>query len=115
MDPPDDEHGVDLVLGGHDHFCKSFVNDASSGASYADILAFFALLLAPDYVGKGAASFEGEEFERNLPGVEKDEKTFVVKSGTDFHDLSEIELVLTDKAEGKVRARRIQSLNGAST
>ncbi|TKY86649.1 hypothetical protein EX895_004288 [Sporisorium graminicola] len=82
--PDPASHGVDLVLGGHDHIY---------------------------YVGNGASSFSGEDFPRGEPGTEKDEAAMVVKSGTDFRDLSELQLELTDKDDSAVRKRTIKSLS----
>lgn len=77
---PEDQHGVDLVLGGHDH-------------TY--------------YIGNGIDKYEGEEWGTSMPGTEKDKGCMLVKSGTDFHDLSEIELQLSEPKEGVIRKRRI--------
>ncbi|EPQ31763.1 uncharacterized protein PFL1_01095 [Pseudozyma flocculosa PF-1] len=77
------QHGVDLVLGGHDHVY---------------------------YVGNGAAAYEGDDFSRGEPGTEKDKGAMVVKSGTDFRDLSELKLELSDRDDTKVRRRTIQRL-----
>lgn len=81
-DAPENEHGVDLVLGGHDH-------------TY--------------YVGKGIDEYVGEDWQTSLPGKEKDTACMVMKSGTDFHDLSEIELQISQPKDGVVRRRRIVS------
>lgn len=86
---PKDEHGVDLILGGHDH-------------TY--------------YVGKGIETYQGDEFESG-PGTENDKdqdgfKTRIVKSGTDFRDLSQIELEV-EKCEGnQIRRSRIKEMKG---
>ncbi|SNX83415.1 related to 5`-nucleotidase precursor [Melanopsichium pennsylvanicum] len=77
-------HGVDLVLGGHDHIY---------------------------YVGNGATSFQGDAFPRREPGTENDQNAMVVKSGTDFRDLSELKLELTDRNDAAIRKRTIQSLS----
>lgn len=82
--PDANSHGVDLVLGGHDHIY---------------------------YVGNGASSFQGDEFARGEPGTENDKATMVVKSGTDFRDLSELRLELTDRNDSAVRKRTIRSLS----
>ncbi|CEH16317.1 5' nucleotidase [Ceraceosorus bombacis] len=78
-----DEHGVDIILGGHDHMY---------------------------YIGKGATKFEGKEFERP-GGSGADNDTFIIKSGTDFRDLSEAALTISAPREGKVRRRRITELS----
>ncbi|SPO22951.1 related to 5`-nucleotidase precursor [Ustilago trichophora] len=82
--PDANSHGVDLVLGGHDHIY---------------------------YVGNGASKFSGDEFPRGEPGTEKDTAAMVVKSGTDFRDLSELKLELTDPDNSAVRRRTIKSLS----
>lgn len=79
-DAASSEHGVDIVLGGHDH-------------TY--------------YIGNGVDTYEGEDWQTDLPGKEKDKSCLLVKSGTDFHDLSEIELQVSDPVEGVARRRRI--------
>lgn len=84
-DSSDDEHGVDLVLGGHDH-------------TY--------------YIGSGVDEYEGEDWKTDLPGQDKDKDCMLVKSGTDFHDLSEISLEISDAKEGAVRRRRIVGAKG---
>ncbi|KAJ9478434.1 5'-nucleotidase [Pseudozyma hubeiensis] len=81
--PDPNSHGVDLVLGGHDHIY---------------------------YVGNGASDYSGDEFPRGEPGTEKDERAMVVKSGTDFRDLSELRLELSDANDSAVRKRTILSL-----
>lgn len=79
-------HGVDLILGGHDHVY---------------------------YVGRGVDKFEGSEFDRDMPGSEADSSALLVKSGTDFHDLSEISLTLSaPHPEGAVRRRTIEEVKG---
>lgn len=76
----EDEHGVDLVLGGHDH-------------TY--------------YVGNGIDKFEGKEWRTSMLGQEKDKSCLLIKSGTDFHDLSEIKLELSEPNDKAIRRRRI--------
>lgn len=78
-------HGVDLVLGGHDHVY---------------------------YVGRGVTSFEGNAYDDAMEGSKGDSHTLLIKSGADFHDLSEIELQLSQKHDA-VRRRTIESVKGA--
>ena len=78
-------HGVDILLGGHDHIY---------------------------YAGRGVSSFEGRPFD-NPQGSEHDTNTLLIKSGADFHDLSDIELVLSPRRDA-VRRRTIEHLNGTS-
>lgn len=77
---PQDQEGdhLDLILGGHDHFY---------------------------YSGKGFDSFTGAEFELQ-PGSETDTNAMILKSGTDFKDMSEVWLefgVPPDAPEGTPR------------
>jgi len=86
---PEDVHGVDLILGGHDH-------------TY--------------YVGRGAKEFEGEEFDRDA-GTEEDKdedgkRCMIVKSGTDFRDLSAIELVVDEVEGNQVRKMVVKEMKG---
>ena len=75
-------HGVDLILGGHDHIY---------------------------YVGRGVHEYQGADYSMDMPGAEKDKNTFLIKSGTDFHDLSELEIVLSEPQDA-VRRRTISSI-----
>jgi 5'-nucleotidase len=84
-DASNQDHGVDLVLGGHDH-------------TY--------------YIGKGVDEYKGEDWQTDMPGLEKDLSCLIVKSGTDFHDLSEIILEISEPKEGAVRRRRIVGAKG---
>ncbi|KAF9036929.1 Metallo-dependent phosphatase [Hymenopellis radicata] len=79
------EHGVDLLLGGHDHLY---------------------------YASKGCA-WQGYDVEEQVLGAEDDQgDVLVVKSGTDFRDFSEIDLELESTPEGSVRRTVIKSING---
>jgi len=79
------EHGVDMVLGGHDHMY---------------------------YIGRGVQSYEGEPFEKDMIGAEDDQQTYIIKSGSDFHDLSEVEITLSDPHPAPaVRRRTIESVH----
>ena len=64
------------------------------------------------YAGRGVSSFEGRPFD-NPQGSEHDTNTLLIKSGADFHDLSEIELVLSPRRDA-VRRRTVEHLNGTS-
>ncbi|KAJ9115326.1 hypothetical protein QFC24_007035 [Naganishia onofrii] len=77
-----DEHGVDLLIGGHDH------------------------------IGKGATSWEGFAREDGGRGTEGDQGVYLIKSGTDFRDLSEAMLELAEQPAGSIRRRVIKSLTG---
>lgn len=80
------EHGVDLILGGHDHLY---------------------------YVSRGVTSWDGYDTNAPVLGAEKDEgDVLVVKSGTDFRDLSEFTLELVDTPPGSVRRKVIKSIKG---
>ncbi|KAK7440247.1 hypothetical protein VKT23_017188 [Stygiomarasmius scandens] len=79
-------HGADLVLGGHDHMY---------------------------YISKGVTSWENFDLEKTTMGAEEDQgDILVVKSGTDFRDLSEIELELETTPEGSVRKKVITKITG---
>ncbi|KZP23699.1 Metallo-dependent phosphatase [Athelia psychrophila] len=79
-------HGVDILLGGHDH-------------RY--------------YVSKGVTSWEGYDVTEEMLGAEQDQgDVLLVKSGTDFRDLSELTLELQDTPAGSVRRRVIKQIVG---
>lgn len=82
-------HGVDVLLGGHDHF-------------------YFA--------SKGVTSWENYDVNKRCLGSEGDKgDVLVIKSGTDFRDLTSIELELEDvpeTAEGAVRRKLVKSIKG---
>ncbi|KAL7421435.1 hypothetical protein Q5752_004321 [Cryptotrichosporon argae] len=77
----ENEHGVDLLIGGHDH------------------------------IGKGAASWDGFPGERDVQGTEEDQGVRLIKSGTDFRDLTSASLILSPPTDG-IRRRTITSLTG---
>ena len=82
-------HGVDLILGGHDHLY---------------------------YVSKGVSSWEGYDTNQPVLGAESDEgDVLVVKSGTDFRDLSDFILEIEDSPEGSVRRKYIKGIRGTFT
>lgn len=82
-------HGVDILLGGHDHFY---------------------------YASKGVISWGGYDVNRKCLGSEGDKgDVLVVKSGTDFRELTSIDLELEDVTEttdGVVRRKLIKSIEG---
>ncbi|EJD53251.1 Metallo-dependent phosphatase [Auricularia subglabra TFB-10046 SS5] len=78
-------HGVDIIYGGHDHLY---------------------------YVAKGAKSWENYDLSGDVLGAEKDDEVLVVKSGTDFRDLSGMTLELVDSPPGAVRSKTIKSVTG---
>ncbi|KAK4685256.1 hypothetical protein P7C73_g4898, partial [Tremellales sp. Uapishka_1] len=78
----ENEQGVDLLVGGHDH------------------------------IGKGADSWDGCTGERDQPGTEGDHGVRLIKSGTDFRDLSAAMLTLTPTPPNSTRAHLISSLTG---
>lgn len=80
------EHGVDLLLGGHDHFY---------------------------WASKGVTAWEDYDITQPCLGTEKDEGDILVaKSGTDFRDLSQISLTLSDTPLGSVRKKVIKVIKG---
>jgi len=80
--------GCDIILGGHDHF-------------------YYVSKYGPD-----ATSWEGYDVNMPLLGAEDDDGVLVIKSGTDFRDLSEIELRIEESPQGSVRRRFISSVKG---
>ncbi|KAF8582061.1 Metallo-dependent phosphatase [Ramaria rubella] len=79
-------HGVDLILGGHDHLY---------------------------YASKGCQKWDGYDVEGSTPlGTEDDDGVLVIKSGTDFRDLSDLTLVLEDGPPGAVRRKLVKSVTG---
>lgn len=80
-------HGVDLILGGHDHLY---------------------------YVSNGVDAWEDFDVNQNVLGAEKDiGDILLVKSGNDFRDLSEINLELEAAPAGSVRNKIIKKITGA--
>ncbi|KAJ6606568.1 Metallo-dependent phosphatase-like protein [Mycena vulgaris] len=79
-------HGVDLILGGHDH------------------LFFFS---------RGFSESEGYDTSQDILGAEADHgDVLVCKSGTDFRDLSEIILELESTVTGNIRKQVIKRITG---
>ncbi|KAI3613606.1 flagellar associated protein [Moniliophthora roreri] len=79
-------HGVDILLGGHDHMY---------------------------YVSKGINSWDGWNSSEAPLGSEGDNgEVLVVKSGMDFRDLSAFSLVVESTPEGSVRKKVIKSIIG---
>jgi len=79
-------HGIDIILGGHDHLY---------------------------YISKGVTSWDGYDVNEHVLGAEQDEgDVLIVKSGTDFRDLSEFVLELEDTPEGSIRRRLIKGIRG---
>jgi 5'-nucleotidase len=77
---------VDLLLGGHDHLY---------------------------YISKGVTSWEGYDINHEVLGGEEDHgDVLVVKSGTDFRDLSEFTLELEDTPAASVRRKLIKRISG---
>jgi 5'-nucleotidase len=80
------EHGVDIILGGHDHLY---------------------------FVGRGVDEWDNYNLSDDVLGAEEDEgDALVIKSGTDFRDISEICLELKDTPEGSIRRKLIQRVTG---
>lgn len=67
------------------------------------------------YISKGVTSWEGYDLDSEVLGAENDEgDVLVVKSGTDFRDLSEFTLELADAPNGSIRKKLIKSISGMS-
>ncbi|EMD38646.1 hypothetical protein CERSUDRAFT_113824 [Gelatoporia subvermispora B] len=81
-----DRHGVDIILGGHDHLY---------------------------YISRGVTSWENYDTTQYALGAEEDHgDILIVKSGTDFRDLSEFTLQLEDTPAGSVRRKVIKEIRG---
>lgn len=81
------EHGVDILFGGHDHLY---------------------------YICKGAGEWEGHDRTEPVLGADGDHSdVLALKSGSDFRDLSEMALELEGAPEGSVRRMLIKNLTGA--
>lgn len=78
-------HGVDLLIGGHDHIY---------------------------YIGKGAKSWEGYAGRRDSPSAADDHGVLLIKSGTDFRDLTSANLELSPVNDKAIRRRTITALTG---
>ncbi|CAE6416264.1 unnamed protein product [Rhizoctonia solani] len=78
-------HGADVLFGGHDHMY---------------------------YIGRGAQAWDNYDLNSTCLGSEGDDGVFLVKSGTDFRDLSELTLELEDTPEGSVRRKIVKSIRG---
>ncbi|KAG9051069.1 hypothetical protein FS837_012576 [Tulasnella sp. UAMH 9824] len=79
------KHGVDIIFGGHDHMY---------------------------YIGKGISEWEGYNFDEPQLGAEADDGLLIVKSGTDFRDLSSMTVELVDAPEGSARRKLVKSVKG---
>ncbi|PPR01109.1 hypothetical protein CVT24_000405 [Panaeolus cyanescens] len=78
--------GVDILLGGHDHIY---------------------------WISKGVDEWIGYDINSPQEGAEDDQgDTLIVKSGTDFQDLSEVILELKDTPAGSVRRKVIHKVSG---
>ncbi|KAF7971749.1 hypothetical protein HWV62_20003 [Athelia sp. TMB] len=76
-------HGLDIIFGGHDHFY---------------------------YVSKGISTWDNRHGESGREN--EGEGVLVVKSGTNFYDLSDLTLNLEDTPEGSVRRKVIRGIKG---
>jgi len=80
------QHGVDLILGGHDHLY---------------------------FVGRGVNSWDNFNISEKVLGAEFDNSdVLVIKSGSDFRDLSAINIVLESTPKGSVRNKIVKSISG---
>ena len=80
------QHGVDLILGGHDHLY---------------------------FVGQGVNSWDNFNISEKVLGAELDDgDVLVIKSGSDFRDLSAINIVLESTPKGSVRNKVVKSITG---
>ncbi|KAJ3538174.1 hypothetical protein NM688_g6557 [Phlebia brevispora] len=80
------EHGVDLLLGGHDHVY---------------------------WISKGVTGWDGFDLNTSQTDAQDDQgDVLIVKSGTDFQDLSEVVLTLKPTPAGSVRKQVIHEIKG---
>ena len=80
------QHGVDLILGGHDHLY---------------------------FVGQGVSSWDNFNVSEKVLGAELDNgDVLVIKSGSDFRDLSAINIILESTPKGSVRNLIVKSITG---
>ena len=79
------QHCVDILLGGHDHMY---------------------------YVSKGCKSWDGYDIGQPVLGSESDDGVLLVKSGTDFRDLSVMELQLRSDGDSAIRRWMVQAVEG---
>ncbi|TDL27236.1 Metallo-dependent phosphatase [Rickenella mellea] len=85
-EPIADIHGVDILLGGHDHLY---------------------------FVSKGVTSWDGYDTTQKVLGAEEDKgDVLVLKSGTDFRDLSAFTLTLQRTPQGSVRRMVVSAIRG---
>lgn len=79
-------HGADIIFGGHDHLY---------------------------YVSKGVTFWENYDLNQEVLGGEQDHgDVLVIKSGTDFRDVSDLKLELADTPEGSIRRKVIKTIKG---
>ena len=66
------------------------------------------------FIAKGVTSWEGYDVNQEVLGAEDDEgDVLIVKSGTDFRDLSEFTLELQETPAGSVRRQVIKTIRGS--
>ena len=65
------------------------------------------------YISKGVTAWENHDVNQDYLGGEEDHgDVLVVKTGTDFRDLSILTLELVDTPEGSVRKKVIKTIKG---
>ncbi len=80
---------MDIILGGHDHLY---------------------------FVGRGVDEWDNYDLSGRVLGAEEDKgDVLVIKSGTDFRDISKICLELKDTPEGSARKKLISRITGECT
>jgi 5'-nucleotidase len=80
------EHGIDLVLGGHDHIY---------------------------WISKGVTQWNGYDINKAIPDATDDRgDVLIVKSGTDYQDISSVVITLVDAPEGSIRKKIIKEIKG---
>ena len=65
------------------------------------------------FVGRGVSSWDNFNVSDKVLGAELDNSdVLIVKSGTNFRDLSEIKIVLESTPKGSVRNKIVKSITG---
>lgn len=65
------------------------------------------------WISKGLGSWDGYDLDQALSDATTDKgNTLIVKSGTDFQEISDISITLRDAPPGSVRKKLIASISG---
>ena len=68
------------------------------------------------WISKGVTQWEGYDLNTPMKDAADDRgDVLIVKSGTDFQDISEVEVTLVDAPAGSVRKKIVQAVKGELT